>query len=570
MAASETHFEVFARRSSGGFNMEVLLHDRDRALAAAEEMFAGGEFIAVRVTREALDPESGEFRSTTLLRKGPQEEAKARALAEDPGPPCEAPADLYLAPARAVIGRLLEGWLAKTGVTPFELLHRPDLARRLEAATGDLQHALQKAAVPQALARGVGVHETLRALQKLSQTSINRILTDEREGRFATVAPESFDGLCRRLAAAPDRLYLLGASVAGYIAPAASWNDKVARLLDLVEAAPDAGPPREFALQALAQLLGEILETPAALTELLGPDLDLGGRLAAMTRLTARNTLAVLVRVDPTLGALVPTLSEAALRLAKRLNDPGFDPLLRGLHARLLTDLASARRLRPADALAEIEILRVLSLALTSAAGDGPLAIPVRDALTARGKALVGADFVTAYLGQGRPAAQEVFDLARLLETVTGESNRRQAIRWLDSAIASLRFETEMTGGGEPPALRLAHLARLYRQAQRGGRDVAGLDTLLEKIGGLGDRVEAESRLVKLVARKEAPLVQKLDALLKMAMGETVPPGPAAERARTEAKKLIASPAASAELASAPQTAAQVRSLMKAFEAAAA
>ena len=70
-------------------------------------------------------------------------------------PACAGPAELYSPHARALIGRVLEDWLRREGVTAFELLHRPDVAERLEAAGVELQHAIQKVAV--VIRRGVFV-----------------------------------------------------------------------------------------------------------------------------------------------------------------------------------------------------------------------------------------------------------------------------------------------------------------------------------------------------------------------------------------------------------------------------
>ena len=48
--------------------------------------------------------------------------------------------------------------------------------------------------------------------------------------------------------------------------------------------------------------------------------------------------------------------------------------------------------------------------------------------------------------------------------------------------------------------------------------------------------------MVALVTKSPAPPVQKLTMLLKMAAGETAPPGPAAERAKALALKLASEP----------------------------
>ena len=95
---------------------------------------------AVRVTKETLDEESMEFRSITLLTRGAADEPKTKP-ARDPaaGPACNGPADLYLPPARETIQRVLDDWLRRQRVTPFELLHRPDLAEKLEAAGMEMQ-----------------------------------------------------------------------------------------------------------------------------------------------------------------------------------------------------------------------------------------------------------------------------------------------------------------------------------------------------------------------------------------------------------------------------------------------
>ncbi len=53
-----------------------------------------------------------------------------------------------------------------------------------------------------------------------------------------------------------------------------------------------------------------------------------------------------------------------------------------------------------------------------------------------------------------------------------------------------------------------------------------------------------------------------------MAVGDTAPPGPAADRAKAEAMKLIRAPGAINELAQTPEALMQVKTLMQALEAA--
>ena len=60
----------------------------------------------------------------------------------------------------------------------------------------------------------------------------------------------------------------IGAAVAGRLAAAPTWSDKVMRLLDLAEAAPSAGAAQRLAFEVLEQPLSEILESRAGLVEL--------------------------------------------------------------------------------------------------------------------------------------------------------------------------------------------------------------------------------------------------------------------------------------------------------------
>ena len=70
MSDGQIHFEVFARRNqNASLVLEMATEDRARAMAYAEELLQSGS-VAVRVSKEVLDPESGEYSSVTILTKG--------------------------------------------------------------------------------------------------------------------------------------------------------------------------------------------------------------------------------------------------------------------------------------------------------------------------------------------------------------------------------------------------------------------------------------------------------------------------------------------------------------------
>ena len=169
MSRNPVHFELYARRKPDApWTLELASEDRAKVLEAAEEMFAEQRAAAVKVTKETLDPDTGEFRTLAILSKGMVEAKKKGKHDRDEDPAlCVSPQDLYSIHARERIGRLLDGWLERKQVLPFELLHRPDLLEDLETSGIEIQGALQKLAVAEPQGRGASVHDVIRNFPKL-------------------------------------------------------------------------------------------------------------------------------------------------------------------------------------------------------------------------------------------------------------------------------------------------------------------------------------------------------------------------------------------------------------------
>lgn len=563
MGGARIHFEVFVRRRAGGpWNLELATEDRGHAIGVAHELRDIRRAHGVKVTKETLDAASREFRTVTILALGDAGDGAREKPAPPVEPLCTAPQDLYSVHARGRIGRVLEDWLDQAGVTPFELLHRPDLVDQLEAAEGVMQHAIQKIAVPEAQARGASVHELIRAFHGLIERTIERLMRESRRN-FPDLAREGFATAARRLQAAPDGAFLLGGGVAALLRNADGWSGKVLKLMDLADAAPADPGARRFALSVLEQPLAEILEAKPGLDHLVGEDLDLGASLAAMTRLAAGKAVDMLVRLEPSVAKVMPEPSPPAARLARWLAEEDFADLRTALGKRILRDLNGPRRLRPGDATGEIAVLRGLAMCLTAAAGKHLPMDDVQSAFSARSRMLVTSDFVEAYLPPGRTAREEAAALVWLTENVIGASNKRQAGRWLSSVVYSLRFEREAIASDEPPTARLVALATLQREAGRCGLPPEDAEPIQACIGLVGGQIEANARLTATLARAKAPQLQKLSLLLKLAGGESAPFGPAAERARDEALKLMRGADIRQALAAAPDKVAPMRALMQ-------
>jgi hypothetical protein len=176
---------------------------------------------------------------------------------------------------------------------------------------------------------------------------------------------------------------------------------------------------------------------------------------------------------------------------------------------------------------------------------------------------LVTSDFVEALLGDGMTSREEVEALIRLAENVTGAANKRQAARYLAANVSALRFEKEQRYGPDSPATRMAALAVLQKAILRAGLVTEDAAPIQARVGEIGGMIEADGKIVALIARASAPVVHRLNLMVRMAVGEAAPLGPAADRARAEALKLVRNPEFREALSKSPEAVERVRGMMQ-------
>ncbi len=564
--AGPVHYEVYHRKTApAAWTLLIATEDRKHAIETAEELLADKLAVAVRVTKETLDTATMEFQSTTVLTRGAPEVAKKRVVdPETAGPRCNGPADLYAPLARELLGRVLEDWLARNGATAFELLHRPDLVEKLEASGVELQHAIQKVAVPESQATGQASHELVRHYQRLSEQAMDRVVKAGRSQMFPNLADRSLADIAHRIAGSPDRAFVMGGVVSGALKGIKGARARLDRLMDLAEAAPMDGPPRALVMVQIEQLLCELLAPRTSLADILGPALDQGGSLAAVVRMVAPREIEALARHDPRFALAMPAVDGPAARLGEHLAAGDYPILAASLARMVLRELMGPRRLRPGDAPAEIDILRTLAMSLTATVGRLLTLEEVQNAFVERSRNIVTADFVSAYVAQCETVLCEAEQLARLCENVTGTGNKRAAARWMAACVTSLRFETEMRTSRRPPVEKLVILAGLQRAVRSCGLTEQDEAAICTAVGIVGGTIEGEARLTGQIARAAAPIPRRLAMLLRLATGETGPTGPVADRAKVEAMKLFRAPEARAALHAEPQSVVAIRGLMQA------
>jgi hypothetical protein len=570
MTQTPIHYELFIRRKPGApWTLAMATEDRTVALSTAEQLMEEKRAVAVKVTKETLNEESRSFRSSTILAKGQLEVKAKKTKIVEQAALCVSPSDLYSMHSRDRIGRLFEEWLNRIGICPFEHLHRPDLAEQLESAGMDMQGAIQKISIPEAQSRGLSVHEVMRSFQALSERTFERLRNDHKKGVFPDPTTEGFAEATKRLSGLPDPAYLLGGGVAAYLAPVKNWGQKIGRLLDLADKITLAGEQlseaqRALALRVIEQPLAEILGSKRGLSDLFGDYLNLGQRLAAMTRLTAPKAVDDLIRMEPALAPLLEPLDGPAARLAKWLAQEAFVGVRASIGRQIISDLRGPRRLCPDKAHQEVDMLRALAMALTFASGKLLTAADVQEAFVERSRMLLSNDFVADYTGECGTALEEAEALIRLLENAIGKANKRQAAVLIRSHVGALKFEREVIGDMQPARAKLQLMAKMQRSIVRAGLPSEDADPIIKRIGEVGGFVEADGKYLSTILKTPVTPANRLLMVMALASGETGPLGAVADLAKTEVMKLLRQPDVRKDISASPEAAAAVKKFIDA------
>ena len=562
MSGRPVHYEVFSRRTpSSAWTLQLASEDRQQAVNAAEEMLKDKSAAAVLVTKEVLDPETGDYTSATILTKGLIQDKKPVRRAPESETACTSPQDLYTAVAREKIARLLEDWLRRQKITAFELLHRPDMAQKLDDSGNELQHALQKICVAEAQDSGHDLHELMRRWQGLAERSVNRLMQDGKKKLFPDFAGD-FTALIERVKDHPEKAYVLGGVIAQAMKDDATNKAKLDRLLGFAKAALGT-PGQAWVLAVIEAPVVELFAQKTTMGEILGETADLGAVMAAITIMAAGPEVEALAQRDAGVAKWLPPLDGLLGGYAQLITARALPHLAMQLPRRLMVDLKGPRRLCPDDPRGEIEILRALALSLT-AAGSETQRDDIHEAFIERSRMLVSADFVDGLARTATSPCEEIETLIWLGENVIGGANKRQVARWLVSTLGALKLERVIRDPAKPAPQRLAWLAQMQRRVIAAHFPEKDAEDVNAKLGHIGGQVADDVHLIVNLARSALPVMQKLQVLLNLAAGQSAPLGPVADGARAEVMKLLRNPELRQGILGNPQALAVLRPMMKA------
>ncbi len=501
---NQIHFEVFKRvGAKGGWTLHEVCSGRERAIEMAQEMMKAEKATGVKVVKETYNDDTGDYLSLKIFEEGhnqvkldPKQEDAPHAI------PCFKPDDLYSYHARATMTRLLTDFLSRNKVTITELIHRGDLLEKLEATGTVYQHAIQKVAVAQAASTTTGVQTIVKSLNELTTQAFNRVYRDQRRNLFPELQAEQFDELARKLAGQGDAHYIFNGALALHLAKAKGWDDKVHRLLTIMELAPKEDAPRKLVLGSVDAILAETLNGSAALHELMGAADNLAQALRNMVELF--------------LGKSCNGARAGLSGLAHHFAADSLPEAKTALANRIVAELKANKRLCPDAMVDELKALRELANKIVMGVGKYLSHEDLVAAFTLRAKRLVTQETLSPYIADGGPD-EKVERLLFVEDNIIGAENKRALAAFVLPVVTSAPFDNHFQNAKLPLLARLQKLAQIQSRVLRSGFiDVTKAD-IAEKLDALAVQVEARGRLFDSVEARTPNHVEKAQTLLKLA-----------------------------------------------------
>jgi hypothetical protein len=243
---------------------------------------ANSAFTLLRVVDAGGDGTRRQVVHEQSVRRGKR--AKVRMQPVEEAWHCVRQVDYYAVQARLLVGRLLRRFLDDERLTALELMHDYGHLRRLMRDDRLYAQAINHVAVLQARQAEMPTAERRAELERAIQAVVERSRKSFQYDALAQTLAEH--GAAAAWAALPaerteeQKRALMGAVVARHLRGCGDWCAKLSALLAL---APGRAAPE--VQRVIDEAAGEVLQSPEAVSEILGHGSDLTARLVARVRL---------------------------------------------------------------------------------------------------------------------------------------------------------------------------------------------------------------------------------------------------------------------------------------------
>lgn len=537
--AQEIHYEIFVQpKKSREWKLLEAIPDRNAALKTAKTLTEQGIHSGVKVMKEILNSETGQFDGVSIYEEGGYVATKKDK--SEAAIPCFKPQDLYSIHARATIARVLEDTLDRLQITVKELLHRGDLLENLEATGTVLQHAVQKIAIAQASEDNVPVSELMKQLNDLISKAMERVYVDTREKSFPKLSGHDIGKVYEQVKSAGDVDYYLSGSIAMALKDKENWTEKVTLLLSLMNEMPADEKGRLACLATIDDFVAEVIGGGAGLGTLIGNQEHLGDGLMTMA--------------DLFLGRPSEQDSGGLLVLAKRFLEDALPNSKSALAQRMLTELKGVKRFCIDDIDKEVEFGRTLAMRMVLCQGKYIALEAITEAFTNRSKRLVTPEVVGEYLVGYDDPDKQIERLLQLEENVLGEENKRRLSAFVIPAITGYKTETFFMDQEGPLPRRLADITALQSKARKSSFDAKHKAEISDALDAICMQVIDKAKLFEAIKARKGPPAEKAMTFLRLCAANVFTAGECSRRANNTIIKYVRTQSFMAELATVKAT----------------
>ncbi|MDP2698055.1 hypothetical protein [Thalassospira sp.] len=307
---SVTTFEVRVQRGDRWI-IDSSFRDEKEAVVAAESLLKG-KVAGVRVVRDWERGDGKHVEKVILEKTGKGEDSggDVRVTPIDDAPLCESSSDLLQGQSRATINRLLRKYFEQEVLTPCEVMYNYQNLRKLMYHDTLLPSAVDRVASIHAKATE-GNH--IEAMENL-HAAIDQLASRAREveeidlPQFEDATISEVRREIKGLGLAEDTDFLTMVALTRQLSASRNWIAK----LDL--ALKVKGDERDEAARVLLDgVVADILGSPVALKELLGPSRSFGGAICLHIDLALGRASGNRGAADDVLGLLNPLFGSGLL-----------------------------------------------------------------------------------------------------------------------------------------------------------------------------------------------------------------------------------------------------------------
>jgi hypothetical protein len=374
--------------------------------------------------------------------------------------------------------------------------------------------------VAQAASTTTPVAQIIKSLNELTTKACHKVYRDERKNYFRAVAVSGFGALARELADAADGAYQLNGAIAKHLKDAKGWDEKVFRLIALMNEAPAEGPGRTLLLGSIDTIIAEILAGSAALHELIGAKADLGEALMSLVQL--------FLGQEPEIA----TDSAGLISLTNRFALDELPEARTAIANRIMAEFKSAKRLCPSSLEEEFKSLRQIANRLVLGIGKYLSHEDLIGVFTLRSKRLVTHETLGEHMADAATPDEKLERLLFVEENIIGAENKRLLATFVIPVITASNFEFHFTQSKAPVFTRLHKLAALQARVRRSGFQDNQRQEMAELLDKLACLVESRAKLFDSIDAKSPSLVEKALTMLKLCGGGMLTEGRLAAQAR--------------------------------------